>query len=45
MPRSTPKPKRPSRPVRPQLPPQAKKLITRPAPQRVQPSARSGFRG
>lgn len=45
MPRSTKKPKRPNRPVRPHLPPQAKQAITRPAPQRVQPTARSGFRG
>jgi hypothetical protein len=45
MPRSTTKPKRPNRLVRPQLPPQAKKVLTRPAPPRVQPSARSGFRG
>jgi hypothetical protein len=44
MPRSTTKPKRPNRPVRPQLPPQARKFINRPAPQRVQ-TPRSGFRG
>ena len=45
MPRSSSKPKRPKAPVRPQLPPQAKKVLTRPAPPRVQPGVRSGFRG
>jgi hypothetical protein len=45
MPRSSSKPKRPKAPARPQLPPQAKKALTRPAPPRVQPGARSGFRG
>ena len=45
MPRSTSKPKRPNRPVKPKLPPQARKFITRPAPQRVPVNVRSGFRG
>ena len=45
MPRSTTKPKRPKAPVRPQLPPPAKKMLSRPAPQRAQPTMRSGFRG
>ena len=45
MPRSSTKPKRPKSPVRPPLPPQAKKVLSRPAPPRVPTNARSGFRG